>query len=78
MDLQTVLIICYDSSDVYLFNATSGAYLRAVNVVSEGHVGIKNDPERLAIDRYADGQVLLYVGHQTNGAVSIHTLKYEE
>lgn len=76
--LETVLISCYDSSDVHLFNATSGAYLRAVNVVSESHVGIKNYPERLAIDRYPDEQVVLYVGHLTNGTVSIHTLTYEE
>jgi hypothetical protein len=50
---------------VYLFNAVSGAYLRSVNVVSASanYVGMDNYPERLAVDRRADGQVLLYVFH---------------
>jgi hypothetical protein len=77
--LETIMLTCIGSGDVYLFDAVSGAYLRSVNVVSASvsYVGIDNYPVRLAIDRRADGQVLLYVYHQNNGIVSIHTLTYE-
>jgi hypothetical protein len=78
--LETVLLTCTKSENVYLFNAVTGAYLRSVNVVSASasYVGINvNYPVRLAIDRRADGQVFLYVFHLMDGVVSIHTVSYE-
>jgi hypothetical protein len=71
--LETVLLSCC-SEDVYLFNSTSGAYLRSIRIAT---AFANRDPERLAIDRHADGQVLLYIFHVKNCSVSIQTLSYD-
>lgn len=77
--LDTVLLTCIGSGNVYLSNAVSGVYLRSMNVVlaSASYVGMDNSPLRLAVDRHADEQVLLYIYHQKDGVVSMHALTYE-
>lgn len=75
--LATILVSCYFSGYVYLFDAASGVFMRTVDSIAQIQgMMINNYPERMAIDRHSDGQVLLYVAH-AHTAVSIYTVSYK-